>query len=101
MSVEDFTSCARHTVGEEADGWNELVIQPLVELANWFKNQNDAVKWIFVTIGGAAGSSAVAWIAKIVGVSAVEVVLPILAAFAGGVGIGTALLAIYECGGQL
>ncbi len=101
MSVEDFQTCASHTLGDVAESWDEVVLQPLIELGRWFKDQNDTVKWLFGTVAGAAGASAIAWIAKIVGVSAAEVVLPILAAFAVGVGIGSGLIVVAECADQL
>jgi hypothetical protein len=101
MSVEDFQTCARHTLGDVVDSWDEAVIRPLIELGEWFKNQNDTVKWIFGTIGAAGGGSAIAWIARLVGASAAEVVLPILVAFGAGVGIGTGLIVVVECADQL
>ena len=101
MSVEDFKTCARHTVGDAVDSWDEVVIQPLIELGQWFRSQDDTVKWLFGTVAGGAGASAVAWLGAIVEVSAVEVVLPVVAAFAVGVGIGTGLLAIGECASEL
>lgn len=101
MSTTDFQACARHTFGDIVDSWDEVVIHPLIELGEWFKSQNDTIKYIFGTIAAGAGGSAVAWLAKIVGVSAAEVVLPVLAAFAVGVGIGSGLIVIAECANQL
>jgi hypothetical protein len=100
MPVEEFKSCARNTLGDVVDSWDEVVIQPLIELGRWFRSQDSTVQWLFGGIAGAAGASAVAWIAKIVGVAAAEVVLPIVAAFAVGVGLGTALIVIAECGDE-
>ena len=101
MSVEDFQSCARHTLGDVVDSWDEAVLQPLVQFGEWFKNQNDTIKWIVGALGTAGGGSLIAWVARIVGYSAAEVIAPILVAFAGGVGIGTGLIVIGECAGQL
>ena len=101
MAVEEFKNCARETFGDVVDAWDEVVIQPLVELGRWFKAQDSTLQWVFGGIASAAGASAVAWIAKIVGATAAEVVLPIVAAFAAGVGIGTGLIIIAECGDQL
>jgi hypothetical protein len=101
MSAEDFQTCAAQTLGDVADSWDEAVLQPLIELGNWFKDQSDTVKWLFGTLATGAGASAVAWIARIVGVSAAEVVLPILAAFGAGVGVGTGLIVVAECADKL
>ena len=56
---------------------------------------------MFGGILGAGGASAVALLAKAVGVGAAEVVLPVIVAFAGGVAIGTGLIILGECADQL
>ena len=101
MSVEDFKSCARHTLGDVVDSWDEVVIRPLIEVGHWFRNQDETIKWLFGTVALGAGGSALAWLGVLVDVSAAAVVLPILVAFAGGVGVGTGLITIGECAGQL
>jgi hypothetical protein len=101
MAADDFKTCARHTFGDVVDSWNEVVLQPLADLGRWFKRQDSTIQWVFGSIGAAGGASAVAWLAKIVGVSAAEVVLPIIVAFAGGVGIGTGLIVLGDCADQL
>jgi hypothetical protein len=101
MSVEDFKECARHELGDIVDSWDEVVIRPLIEFGEWFKNQNDTIKWIFGGLASAGGASALAWIARIVGVAAAEVVLPIIVAFAGGVSIGSGLIIVVQCADRL
>lgn len=101
MSVEDFKNCARHTLGDVVDSWDEVVIQPLIQFGEWFKNQNDTIKYILGALAAGGGGSLIAWVARIVGASAAEVVAPILIAFAGGVGVGTGLIVVAECAGQL
>jgi hypothetical protein len=101
MAADDFRTCARQTFGDAVDSWNEVVLQPLADLGRWFKQQDSTIQWLFATIGAGEGASALAWISKMVGTSAAELVLPILAAFAAGVGIGTALTALGDCAEQL
>ena len=101
MPADDFTSCARNTVGDVVDSWDEIVLQPMVDIANWFSEQDTAVKYIFGGIVGAAGASAVAWLGKLVGIAAAEIALPVLGAFAVGVGIGSSLVVVGECADQL
>jgi hypothetical protein len=97
MAADDFKTCARHTFGDVVDSWNDVVLQPLADLGRWFKQQDSTVQWLFGTIGAGAGASALAWLARIVGASAAEVVLPIVVAFAAGVGIGSGLLVLGDC----
>lgn len=101
MSAEDFRTCARHTFGDVVDSWDEVVLQPLADVGRWFKSLDSTVGWIFGGILSAGGASAIALLAKAVGVGAAEVVLPILVAFAGGVAIGTGLIVLGECADQL
>ena len=101
MSVEDFKACAVRQIGQDAEAWDEVVIQPLIQLGEWFKNQNDTVKWIFGGIAAAGSNAAIAWIARIVGVAAAETLGAILVAFAAGVGIGEGLIVIVECADEL
>ncbi len=101
MSADDFKNCARHTFGDVVDSWDEVVIQPLVAVGRWFKSLDSTLQVVFGGILSAAGASAVALLAKAVGVASAEVVLPIIAAFAAGVGIGTGLIVLGECGDQL
>jgi hypothetical protein len=100
MGEEEFKTCARKTFGDVVDSWNEVVIQPLIEVGKWFKSLDSTLQYVFGGILTAAGASAIALLAKVVGVSAAEVVLPIIAAFAVGVGIGTGLIVIGECAGE-
>jgi hypothetical protein len=101
MAEDDFKTCARHTFGDVVDSWNEVVIQPLADLGKWFKQQDSTIQWIFGTVAAGTGASAIAWIAKIVGASAAEVVAPIVLAFAVGVGVGTGLIVLGECADKL
>jgi hypothetical protein len=101
MSIEDFKGCARHTLGDVVDSWDEVVIRPLIELGEWFKSQNDTVKWIFGALATGTGGSLIAWIARVVGATAAEVVAPVVLAFGVGVGVGSGLLVVAECAGSL
>lgn len=101
MSVEDFKTCARHTFGDVVDSWDEVVIEPLCAVGRWFKSLDTTLQAIFGGIITAAGASAIALLAKAVGMASAEVVLPIIAAFAFGVGVGTGLLVLGECATQL
>lgn len=101
MSFDDFKSCARTSLGDQVDAWNEEVIQPLIQVGHWFKGLNDTVQWLFGSVAAAGLASLVAWLAKIVGVSSAEVVAPILLAFAAGVGVGTGLNVVIDCADRL
>lgn len=101
MAPDDFRSCARHTFGDVVDSWDEVVLQPLAEAGRWFKSLDSTIQYVFGGILTAAGASAIALLAKAVGVAAAEVVLPIIAAFAVGVGIGTGLIVLGECADTL
>ena len=101
MSAEDFRACARNTFGDVVDSWDEVVLQPLAEVGRWYKSLDSTIAWMFGGILGAGGASAVALLAKAVGVGAAEVVLPVIVAFAGGVAIGTGLIILGECADQL
>lgn len=101
MSAEDFRNCARQTFGDVVDAWDEVVLQPLATAGRWFKSLDGTIQWMFGGILSAGGASAVALLAKAVGVGAAEVVLPVIVAFAAGVGIGTGLIILGECADQL
>lgn len=101
MSLDDFKSCARQSLGDQVDAWDEEVIQPLIEIGHWFKGLDSTVQWLFGGVASAGLASLVAWIARIVGLSAAEVVGPILLAFAAGVGIGAGLVVVVDCSSQL
>lgn len=101
MALEDFKNCARHTLGDVVDSWDEAVIHPLIQFGEWFKNQNETIKYIVGALATAGGGSLIAWIARIVGAAAAEVVGPIILAFGVGVGVGTGLIVVVECAGQL
>ena len=101
MSVEDFKTCARQTFGDVVDSWDEVVIQPLIAAGRWFKSLDSTIQYVFGGILAAGGASAIALLAAAVGMASAEVVLPIIVAFAAGVGIGTGLIILAECGDQL
>jgi Zn-dependent protease with chaperone function len=101
MSLEDFKSCARHTLGDVVDSWTEEVVHPLVSLGRWFKQQDETIRWIFSGVAGRAASAAIAWVAEIVGAAASEVVVAAVGAFAAGVGVGSGLIVVAECGEHL
>lgn len=101
MSIDAFKECARHTFGDIVDSWNEVVIQPLIDVGKWFKSLDSTLQYVFGGIMAAGGASAIALLAAAVGMAAAEVVLPIIVAFAVGVGVGTGLLILAECGDQL
>lgn len=101
MALEEFKACATRSLGDQVDAWDEVVVQNLIAVGRWWKTLDSTVQWVFGGILSAAGASAVALIAKAVtitgGISAVEVLLPILGALAIGIGIGSGLIVIAEC----
>ena len=101
MATNEFKTCARQTFGDVVDSWNEVVLQPLADLGRWFRGQDSTIQWLFGTIGAGAGASAMAWTAKIVGASAAERILPIVATFATGIGVGTGLMVLGDCADRL
>jgi hypothetical protein len=101
MSQEDFIECARKTIGDSVDAWDQTVIQPLVELSEWYDQQSGPVQTIFAGIVSNGGEAAITFLAAIVGVAAGPVLLAVLGSFAGGVGIGNGLLVMIECSSSL
>jgi hypothetical protein len=97
MALEEFKTCAAKSLGDQVDAWDEVVVQNLIEVGRWFKSLDSTVQYVFGGILAAAGASAVALLAKAVGMAAAEVALPVIAAFAVGVGIGAGLIVVVEC----
>jgi hypothetical protein len=101
MTTDDFKSCAEHSLGDQVHAWDELVIEPLIEFGKWWDKQDDHVRFVFNGVALATLASLIAWLAKIVSVSAAEVIAPIVAAFAVGVGIGVAVNVLIDCHAKL
>ncbi len=101
MSAEDFKTCARQTFGDIVDAWDEVVFEPLAEAGKWFKSLDWTAQLVVSGILTGAGGSAIALLAAAVGMTSATVVLPIIVAFAAGVGIGSGLIVLGECADQL
>ena len=101
MSVDNFLECARESGVNQFEAWDEMVITPLVEFAEWFKEQSSVVQEFLEAVLGRAGNAAIAAIAAVVGASAAEVIAAIVGGFSAGVGIGATLIIIAECADQL
>ena len=97
MALEEFKTCAAKNLGDQVDAWDEVVVQNIIAVGRWFKSLDSTVQYVVGGILGLAGASAMALLAKAVGLAAAEIALPILAAFAVGVGVGAGLIVIVEC----
>lgn len=99
--MDDFKACAQHSLGDQVHAWDEAVVQPLIEIGQWYKKQDTTIEIVLGGVAAAGLNSLIAWLAKIVGLSAAEVTGPIILAFAAGVGIGTGLNVVIDCAGKL
>jgi hypothetical protein len=101
MSADSFKECASHHLGQTVQDWDDAVIKPLGEVAEWYRNQSGPVKYIFDKISDYGGKRLVTFLTVLVGASEAAVVAAVIASFAAGVGVGTALTTIIECGDEL
>jgi hypothetical protein len=97
MALEEFKSCAVRNLGDQVEAWDEVVLQNLIAVGRWWKSLDDTVQLVFGPILGAAGAAAARLIGGAVGVASADLIVPVIAAFAVGAGIGAGLLVIADC----